>query len=419
MSLVAPFTGLRPAPGRAAEVLAPPYDVLDRDEAAALAAGRPCSFLHLSRAEIGLAPDLDPHDPAVYARAAAKFAELCAGGVLVRDPRSCYYVWRLSRGDHTQTGVVVAAALDAYRTGRIRRHELTLAEKEDDRLRQIAALGAQTGPAYLIHLPDPVIDETLARAAEGEPAVDCTIAGGDWDGVRHQLWVLSDPAAVARLTGAFEAQERLYIADGHHRSAAAARVAAQAPPGPGAAGGRFLAVSFPADQLRVLAVHRLVADLAGRNPLAFLHELATCGTLVPSREPVAPVRPGEFGVYLNRAWYRLILAPDPDPADPAAVLDVRLLQDRVLAPLLGIEDPRADPRLGFVGGARGLKGLTAQVDCGDWRLGIALHPAALSDLFAIADAGVVMPPKCTWFEPKLADGMVSLLLDDACRRESA
>ena len=412
MSLVAPFCGLRPAPGRAAEVLAPPYDVLDRDEAAALAAGRPSSFLHLSRAEIGLAPDLDPHDPAVYARAAAKFAELCAGGVLVRDPRPCYYVWRLSRGDHAQTGVAVAAALDAYRAGRIRRHEVTLADKEDDRVRQITALGAQTGPAYLIHLPDPVIDETLARAAAGEPVADCTIADGDWDGVRHQLWVLSDPAAVARLTGAFEAQERLYIADGHHRSAAAARVAAQAPQEPGAAGGRFLAVSFPADQLRVLAVHRLVADLAGRNTPAFLHELAACGTLVPSREPVAPACSGEFGVYLDHAWYRLTLEPDPAPDadDPAAVLDVRLLQDRVLEPLLGIEDPRQDPRLGFVGGARGLAGLTAQVDCGDWRLGFALHPAALSDLFAVADAGAVMPPKCTWFEPKLADGMVSLLL---------
>ena len=421
MPLIAPFAGLRPAPGRAAEVLAPPYDVLDRAEARALAAERPWSFLHLSRPEIDLAPGVDPHGPAAYAQAAARFARMRGAGLLVRDRQPCYYCYRLSRGAQVQTGLVLAASLAAYRAGRIRRHEVTLADKEDDRVRQIAALGAQTGPAYLIHNPSPAIDDTLAEVARAAPALDSAIADGTWDGVRHQLWVVSDQGAIERLTAGFAAQRRLYIADGHHRTAAAARIgAARQAANPGHTGSepynRFLAVSFPADQPRVLAVNRLVRDLQGRDAAIFLRRLGECGALVPSAAPVMPSRRGEFGLYLDRAWYRLTLNPDctrsTEPRmDPAARLDVRLLQDQVLAPLLGIADPRQDPRIGFVGGIRGLPGLMQQVDGGAWRLGFSLYPTALADLLALAEAGAVMPPKCTWFEPKLADGVVSLVLD--------
>jgi uncharacterized protein (DUF1015 family) len=422
MPLIAPFAGLRPAPGRAAELLAPPYDVLGTDEARALAAGRPWSFLHLSRPEIDLPPGVDPQAPASYAQAAARFARMRGAGLLVRDQQPCYYCYRLSYGAQVQTGLVVAASLAAYRAGRIRRHEVTLADKEDDRVRQIAALGAQAGPAYLIHRPSPAIDDTLAEIARTAPALDGSIADGTWDGVRHQLWVVSDQGAIERLTAGFEAQRRLYIADGHHRTAAAARIgAARQAANPGHTGSeaynRFLAVSFPADQLRVLAVNRLARDLQGRDAATFLRQLGECGALVPSAAPVMPGRRGEFGLYLDRAWYRLTLDhPDHPPSaaprqDPAARLDVRLLQDQVLAPLLGIADPRQDPRIGFVGGIRGLPGLMQQVDGGAWRLGFSLFPTALADLLALAEAGAVMPPKCTWFEPKLADGVVSLVLD--------
>ena len=421
MPLIAPFAGLRPAPGRAAELLAPPYDVLDTAEARALAADRPWSFLHLSRPEIDLPPEVDPQAPAAYAQAALSFARMRSAGLLVRDGQPCYYCWRLRRGDQVQTGLVVAASIAAYRAGRIRRHEVTLAEKEDDRVRQIAALGAQTGPAYLIHRPSAAIDDTLTEIACGAPAVDSTVADGDWDGVRHQLWVVSDPDLIDRLTAGFEAQGRLYIADGHHRTAAAARIcAARQAANPGHTGtesyNRFLAVSFPADQLRVLAVNRLVRDLNGRDAATFLRQVGGRGAVAPSATPVMPGRSGEFGLYLDRGWYRLTLDPRRYPSaeprqDPAAHLDVRLLQDQVLAPLLGIGDPRHDPRIGFVGGIRGLAGLMQPVDSGAWRLGLSLHPTALSQVLAVADAGAVMPPKCTWFEPKLADGLVSLVLD--------
>ena len=413
MPLIAPFTGLRPAPGRAADLLAPPYDVRDAAEARALVAGRPWSFLHLSRPEVDLPPDRDPYEPSVYAQAAATLARMQAAGLLVRDLRPCYYGYRLTRGDRVQTGLVVAASLAAYRAGRIRRHEVTLAPKEDDRVRQIAALNAQTGPAFLIHRRAAVIDETLEAITRGAPVLDTAVA----DGVRHTLWSVDDPATIDRLTAGFEAQTRLYIADGHHRTAAAERIGtARQAANPHHTGAesyhRFLAVSFPAEELEVLAVNRLVRDLNGLDAAAFLRQVAERFAVVPSPAPVQPAQPGDFGLYLDGAWYRLTLDPRRIPAgDPVARLDVRLLQDQLLVPILGLGDPRHDPRIDFVGGIRGLAGLVQPVNSGTMRVAFSLCPTPLADLFAVADLGETMPPKCTWFETKLADGVVSLVLD--------
>ncbi|WP_295454294.1 DUF1015 domain-containing protein [uncultured Thiodictyon sp.] len=413
MHLIAPFAGLRPAPGRAAELLAPPYDVMDTDEARALVAGRPWSFLHLSRPEVDLPPGLDPYDPACYAHAAATLGRMVSAGLLVRDRQPCYFVYRLTRGRQVQTGLVLAASLPAYRAGRIRRHEVTLAAKEDDRVRLIEALNAQTGPAFLIHRRDPMIDGTLAAVSRGVPDIDTQTA----DGVRHTLWVVADQPDIDRLTAGFDAQERLYIADGHHRTAAAERIgAARAAVNPHHTGAesynRFLAVSFPGDELQVLAVNRLVRDLNRLDAEAFLAQVAERFTVVGSPVPVAPAQPGEFGLYLDGAWSRLTLHAGRIPRhDPVARLDVRLLQDQLLTPILGLGDPRHDPRIDFVGGIRGLDGLVQPVDSGAMRLAFSLYPTPLSDLLAVADLGETMPPKCTWFETKLADGMVSLILD--------
>ncbi|QGU32170.1 DUF1015 domain-containing protein [Thermochromatium tepidum] len=408
MSLIQPFAGLRPAPGRAAEVAAPPYDVLNTAEARRLVEGRPWSFLHISRAEVDLPEGADPYAPEVYAKARENFERLLTAGVLIRDPEPRYYVYRLIQGGHTQTGLVVSASIADYEAGRIKRHELTRPSKEDDRVQQIQALGAQTGPVLLVHRATPEIDRTLAGVAEQPPEIDITAD----DGVRHQLWSIVGVDLTDPLTQAFDRLDALYIADGHHRAAAAARVAAArwgAADPDGHQG--FLAVSFPHDQLRILAYNRLVRDLNGLSVAAFLERVGERFTLEPCADPVAPERPGVFGMYLQGVWYRLTPSAGLPPAtDPIAALDVSRLQGQLLGPILGIQDPRRDERIDFVGGSRGLSGLTRRVDAGEMALAFSLHPTPLQELMAVADRGEVMPPKSTWFEPKLADGLVSLVL---------
>lgn len=413
MPLIKPFAGLRPAPGRAAEVAAPPYDVMNAAEARAMVAGRPWSFLHISRAEVDLPADTDPYAAAVYDKARENLAATIAAGVLVRDPAPRYYVYRLTMGAHVQTGLVAAASVAAYDAQRIKRHEFTRPVKEDDRVRQIDALDTQTGPAFLVYRADRTIDAILAETAAGTPDADFVAA----DGVRHQLWTLADPTVVAALTAAFDALEALYIADGHHRSAAASRVAAARRAANPAHTGEesynsFLSVIFPHDQMRILDYNRLIRDLNGHTPEAFLARLRDAFTVEPSAEPVRPARPGQFGLYLAGHWYRLTLNPALIPAhDPVARLDVSLLQANLIEPLLGIADPRRDDRIDFVGGIRGLQALSERVDSGEMALALSLHPTGMEDLMAVADSGEVMPPKSTWFEPKLADGLVSHCLD--------
>ncbi len=413
MSLIAPFSGLRPATGRAAEVAAPPYDVMSAAEAKRMAEGRPWSFLHISRPEIDLPDDMPPYAPAVYAKARENLDQMLAAGLLTRDPEPRYYVYRLTMGAHIQTGLVASASVAAYDAGRIKKHEFTRPAKEDDRVRQIEAVAAQTGPVFLVHRAEPRIDDRLAQVASADAEVDISAA----DGVRHQLWSIAEPADIRELTLAFEALDSLYIADGHHRCAAASRVAASrrsrhpdSIQGGGDQG--FLSVIFPHDQMQILDYNRVIKDLNGHAVDAFLDRLANSFSVVKTSTPVKPARPGEFGMYLNGEWYRLNLAPSLIPSDdPVATLDVSLLQNHVLDPILGIQDPRRDDRIDFVGGVRGLDGLTKRVDSGEMAVAFALHPTRIQDLMAVADAGEVMPPKSTWFEPKLADGLVSLVLD--------
>jgi uncharacterized protein (DUF1015 family) len=413
MPLIKPFAGLRPAPGRAAEVAAPPYDVMNAAEARAMVAGRPWSFLHISRAEVDLPENTDPYAPSVYDKAKESMGRMIAEGVLVRDPAPRYYVYRLTMGAHVQTGLVAAASVAAYDAQRIKRHEFTRPVKEDDRVRQIDVLDAQTGPAFLVYRADRTIDGILAEASAGTPDADF-VAG---DGVRHQLWTIGDPGMIRALTAAFDALDALYIADGHHRSAAASRVAsARREANPAHTGEEaynyFLSVVFPHDQMQILDYNRLVRDLNGHSAEGLLERLKTAFEVEPSPEPVRPARPGQFGLYLRGHWYRLTLDPALIPqGDPVARLDVSLLQAHLIEPLLGIVDPRRDERIDFVGGIRGLQALSDRVDSGEMALALSLHPTGMEDLMAVADSGQVMPPKSTWFEPKLADGMVSHVLD--------
>jgi uncharacterized protein (DUF1015 family) len=407
LPLIKPFRALRPAPGRVAQVLAPPYDVLSSNEARERAKGKPWSFLHISKPEIDLDPATDPYDKAVYAKAAENLKRMLAADVIVRDPKPCYYVYRLTWRDRTQTGLAAVASLADYATNRIRKHEHTTPVKEDDRVRQIEAVNAQTGPVMIGYPNAPAIDALLAKAAEGKPDVDVTAD----DGVHHQLWVIADDAQIDKLTRAFDALPAIYIADGHHRSAAAARVAA-ARKGEGPHS-YFLSVIFPEREMTILDYNRVVKDLNGRSAEAFLAEVAKSFTVAPSDAPVRPASSHDYGMYLAGRWYRLSIRPDLVPAnDPIGRLPITLLTRNVIEPLLGIKDPGTDKRIDFIGGARGLAGLEARVNSGEMAVAFALYPTQMRDLMAVADAGGIMPPKSTWFEPKLADGMVNHVLDD-------
>ena len=405
MPLIEPFRALRPAPGRAAEVLAPPYDVLSSAEARMRAKGKPWSFLHISKPEIDLDPATDPYDKAVYAKAAENLAKMVADGVLIRDSKLCYYVYRLTWRGHTQTGIACVASLADYATNRIRKHELTTPVKEDDRVRQIEAVNAQTGPVMIGYPDAPEIDAILQQAASGQPEVDVTAD----DGVRHQLWVIADDATIGKLSRAFDALPAIYIADGHHRSAAAARVMA-ARKGKGSHE-FFLSVIFPAREMTILDYNRVLKDLNGREPEQLLGELAKSFTIAPSAEPVRPASAREYGMYLAGRWYKLTVRPDLVPGDPIGRLPITVLTRNVIEPLFGIKDPRTDKRIDFIGGARGLEGLEKRVKSGEMAVAFALYPTQMADLMAVADAGAIMPPKSTWFEPKLADGMVNHVLD--------
>jgi uncharacterized protein (DUF1015 family) len=410
MNLIQPFSALRPAPGRANDVVAPPYDVLSTDEARERASGRPWSFLHISKPEIDLPAGTDPYAPEVYAKAAENLRAMIEAGVLVRDPAPCYYAYRIVMGSHSQTGIVAAASVADYDTNRIRKHEFTRPDKEDDRVRQIDALDAQTGPVLLAYPDAPEVDAILAAASSDTPDSDAEL-----DGVRHTLWVIRDPAVQTRITAAFDAMPALYIADGHHRSASASRIAAaRRAANPGHTGAEaynfFLSVIFPAHEMRIMDYNRVITDLNGLSTEAFLDRVGAAFSIEAAAAAVKPERPGVFGMYLGGTWYRLSIRPELIPADPVNRLDVSLLQNNLIAPVLGISDPRRDKRIDFVGGIRGLTELEKRVNSGEMVLAFALHPTRMDELMAVADANEVMPPKSTWFEPKLADGLASHVL---------
>jgi len=412
-ALIRPFRALRPAAGRAESVLAPPYDVINSREARALAADRPDSFLHISKPEIDLPEDTDPTSAAVYRQGAATLARMIDEAVLRRDESACYYVYRLHMGEHTQTGLGCIASCAAYDANRIRKHEFTRPDKEDDRVHQITALNAQTGPVLLTHRSDRELAGILAHAAGAEPACDVTAH----DGVRHQVWVIDDPALIDKISTLVDQMDALYIADGHHRSAAASRVARQrALTNPAHSGEEdynyFLCVSFPDEEMRILDYNRVVTDLNGLTSSQFMSGLVEQFVVKPVSGQVKLSRPTQFGMYLACQWHLLEIRQELIPGhDPVASLDVSLLQEHLLSPLLGIGDPRRDRRIDFVGGIRGLGELERRVDSGEMAVAFALYPTRIDALLDVADANQVMPPKSTWFEPKLGDGLLSHLLD--------
>ena len=407
MPLIRPFAGLRPVPECAEEVIAPPYDVLNSAEARERATGRPWSFLHISRAEIDLPEGTDPYDPAVYAKSAENLKHMLDEGILKRDTRDCYYAYRLIMSGHSQIGLVAAASVADYDSNRIRKHEFTRPAKEDDRVRQIEALNAQTGPVLLAYRSQPDIDAMLEAMMKTAPVVDVTAD----DGVRHTFWVIDDDNTIAKLSAGFDAMDAIYIADGHHRSASASRVAKIKGGDGNANSDYFLSVIYPHNQMKILDYNRVITDLHGLSRDELLESIEHAFDVRVEDIAVSPQKEGEFGMYVEGQWYRLIIKPALIPDDPVARLDVSLLADNLIEPILGISDPRTDKRIDFVGGIRGLDELEKRVNSGEMAIAFSLFPTSMDALMAVADANEVMPPKSTWFEPKLADGLVSHVLD--------
>ncbi len=409
MSLIRPFCGLRPKAEFAEDVVAPPYDVLNTEEARERAAGRPYSFLHISKPEIDLPVGTDPHDKSVYARGAENLAKLVSAQILIREDKPVYYAYRLDMDGHRQAGLVAVASVKDYDSNRIRKHEYTRPDKEDDRVKQIDALNAQTGPVFLTYRQNATVDDVVGKVMQQQPLYDLTAD----DGVQHTIWIISDDQDIDKLTSSFDAMKCLYIADGHHRSASASRVAAMRKgKAAGDAHDYFLTVIFPDNQMKILDYNRVVKDLNGLSTEVFLQKCEERFSVEKSSAQVKPEKVNVFGMYLDNQWYRLTIKSDYIPtADPVGRLDVSLLQDNLITPILNIDDPRRDKRIDFVGGIRGLAELEKRVNSGEMKVAFALYPTQLSDLMDVADAEKVMPPKSTWFEPKLADGLVSHVLD--------
>ncbi|MEO5331239.1 MAG: DUF1015 family protein [Magnetococcus sp. YQC-5] len=409
MTLLQPFRAWRPRSGLEEQVAAPPYDVINSQEARAMAQGNPVSFLHVSKAEIDLEPGMNPYDDRVYATARKRFLAMRTEGLLIQDSNPGYYIYRLEMQGREQIGVAGLASVDDYRNERIKKHEFTRPDKENDRTRLADTLDAHTGPVFLTYRHDPTLETAIRHVMESHPPACDFVAE---DHVRHTLWVAQDPTVIGHLTNGFDRLPALYIADGHHRAAAAARVcqARRAPhvtPDPHASYDRFLVVAFPDSQVRILDYNRLIRDLNGYSVEAFLEQVKTKFHCTKATLPVRPTQTHEFGMYLKNQWYYLeaMLKPDQEH-NPVARLDVTLLQDNLLDPILGIVDPRKDTRIDFVGGIRGLEELMRRVDSGEMAVAFSMFPTSLSELMAVADSGQVMPPKSTWFEPKLRDGLI-------------
>jgi uncharacterized protein (DUF1015 family) len=417
MAIILPFRGYRPRPDAAERVASPPYDVVSTEEARAIVSGNPLSFLRVGRAEVDLPPGTDIHSQAVYAKARENLDSLIASGALIRDEAPSLYVYRQEMADpvtgkpRAQTGLLSLVSVDEYRSGAIRRHELTRVDKEDDRARHIEATGSHSGPAFLAYRPVPAIRRILESIAAAPPSADFRAD----DGVGHSLWPVSDPARVRELVSLFGSDVgRLYIADGHHRSAAAARVRDALMSRNASHRGDepynyFLAVSFPADELRIMAYNRVVADIRGLSEKDFLERAGEKFQVRPlgTGEAPEPVEKREYGLRLGKRWLRLSAKPGSFPAeDPVRSLDVQVLQENLLGPVLGIGDPRTDGRIDFVGGIKGGAELVRRCDGGGAAIAFLCRPVEMDEIMAVADSDLIMPPKSTWFEPKLRDGIV-------------
>ena len=412
MSSVKPFRAYRPRPDLARRVASFPYDVISSDEARALAAGNPHSFLHVGKPEIDLDPSISLYDDRVYAKAKENLARMIAEGVLQRDARPCLSVYQQRMGDHVQAGIVGLTSVAEYERDLIKKHEHTRKDKEDDRTRHVTECDANAEPVFLTYRKVPAIDAIVDRVRARPPLHDLVTE----DGIGHTVWVVDDPAEIDALVRLFASVPALYVADGHHRTAAAVRHGQAARvrhpgAGPDAPFEGFMAVVFPHDQLQILDYNRVVKDLHGLTQARFLERVAERFDVAPADGP-RPRAPHEFGMFLEGRWHRLAAKPGTFPADdPVRGLDVSILQDNLLAPVLGIADPRTDKRIDFVGGIRGTGELEKRVREG-CAVAFSLYPTSLDQLMAVADAGMVMPPKSTWFEPKLRSGLTVRTLDE-------
>jgi uncharacterized protein (DUF1015 family) len=412
MARIEPFRGLRPCRELAEKIAAPPYDVLSSEEARELARGNPYSFLHVGKPEIDLPPGTDLYADEVYAKAKENFTRFIKEKILLQDRKRCFYIYKQVWGDHVQIGLVAGASCQDYQDDVIKKHELTREDKERDRQRHIETLNAQTGPVFLTYKQRDEIDRLVAQGMQNGPENDFST----YDGVRHIFYKVDDKKRIAAIQKEFKRLDGLYVADGHHRSAAATRIKARRQAeNPGHSGDEeynfFLAVIFPHNQMKILPYNRLVRDLRGMGRAEFFAKIDERFDYEESPDKV-PALPREFCLYIEGKWYRLRAKPGTfDSADAIASLDVSILQNNLLDPVLGIQNPRTDKRIDFVGGIRGTAELEKQVDNGNFAVAFSLRPTTIEQLFAVADAGKIMPPKSTWFEPKLKDGLVSHLLD--------
>ncbi|NOX90608.1 MAG: DUF1015 domain-containing protein [Calditrichaeota bacterium] len=414
MATVKPFRGLRPKAELAAKVASPPYDVLNTEEAREMAKDNPYSFLHINKPEIDLPPGTDLYDDSVYAKGKENLDRFIKEGVLIQDEKPCFYVYRQIMGNHQQIGLVAGASVEEYEKNLIKKHELTRADKEEDRVKHVNTLNAQTGPVFLTYKASEEIDALINQIVSRDPVYDFTAD----DGIQHTFWVVDNDEEIKRLQEHFAGLDCLYVADGHHRSAAATRVKQmRQKQNPNHTGEEeynyFLTVIFPHNQMYIMDYNRVVKDLNGLSKEEFLQKVSE--KFEAEKVGANIEKPGqkhEFVMYLDGDWYRLKAKPGSfNQNDPVEQLDVSILMNNLLSPILGIGDPRKDKRIDFVGGIRGLEELKRRVDSGEMKVAFGLYPTSIEDLMAIADAGKIMPPKSTWFEPKLRSGLVIHLLD--------
>lgn len=407
MALIKPFRALRPANDLAHLVAAPPYDVMDVEEAREMAQGNPLSFLHISRPEIDLSPELDPHDGTVYRKGRENLERFKREKILIQDEEEKFYIYRQQMGAIVQTGLVACAGVDDYQGGVIKKHEHTRADKEEDRVRHIDLLDANDEPVFYVYRNRPSINAIIEGCAKSDPIYDFT----GKDGISHTVWEVADREAVDVLIREFAKIETLYVADGHHRSAAASRVRDLRRNANADHTGKeeynfFLSVVFPDHEMNVMAYNRAVSDLNGHTIAEFINLAGKRFEITPVMEPVNPELRHQYGMYLKGKWYLLSARPScVDESDAVGRLDVSILQDQLLSPVLGVRNPRTDQRIHFIGGIRGIEELVRLVDGGEYQVAFSLHPTSLEELMALADADKIMPPKSTWFEPKLRSGL--------------
>ena len=405
MAEIRAFHGIRPAAGKEADIAALPYDVYNREEARKAVEGKPLTFLRIDRAETQLPEETDIYAPEVYQKAKELLWGMVENGDFVQDDKPCYYLYELTMNGRSQTGIVACASIDDYLNGMIKKHENTRREKEEDRVRHVDICDAQTGPIFLAYRNQESLKKIVADVKAGTVLFDFTSE----DGIRHRGWKIADTEKISAIYEAFHQMNALYIADGHHRAASAVRVGVKRrEEHPGYTGEEefnyFLSVIFPDDELMIMDYNRVVRDLNGLTPEEFLSEIKKVFDVETLDKAEHPKRKGQVTLFLEDKWYLLTLKPEYENCDPVEGLDVSILQKQILEPVLGIQDPKTDKRIDFVGGIRGLSELERRVHT-DMKVAFAMYPTSIGELFAVADAGLLMPPKSTWFEPKLRSGL--------------